>query len=57
MANNRLEKIGIYLAVFGIIFMFWQAWRDIHVDLSATKERCAVLEVKLEYLKGNYPLR
>lgn len=51
MENSRFEKIGIYLAVFGVLFMFWQAWRDIHMDLSNTKERCAVLEIEIIHLK------
>lgn len=45
------EKIGLYLATIGFIFMFWQAWRDLHRDNSDLRERVAVIEVLVEVKK------
>jgi len=59
MENKEVnwEKIGLYLATLGFIFMFWQAWRDVHKDSSELRERIAVLEVKtviiLDEIKEN----
>lgn len=57
MANDRkfdLEKIGGYIAIAGFLFMFWQAWRDIHKDAADIRERIAKLEVKFEHLETNH---
>lgn len=45
------EKIGLYFAILGFVFMFWQAWRDLHKDSSEIKERVAKLEVKIEFVE------
>lgn len=47
----NLEKIGFYVAVFAAFFMFWQAWRDIHNDMSDLKERMKEIEVHMKYLQ------
>lgn len=53
MVNKEVnwEKIGLYLATLGFIFMFWQAWRDLHTDSSSLRERVAIAEVKIDKLE------
>lgn len=54
MGNKKsfnLEKIGIYLAVLGFIYMFWQSQMSIVEKLSDIKERTKALEVKVEKLE------
>ena len=52
MESKRLEKMGAYVTALAVLFMLWQAWRDLHVDGSLSKERIAKLEVKVEKLEG-----
>jgi hypothetical protein len=52
MQNKEInwEKLGLYIAMITLIFMFWQAWRDVHTDISGIKERISVLETQIECL-------
>lgn len=45
------EKVGIYLACIGFVYMFWQGQNSDKVILFDIKERLAKLEVKVEHLE------
>jgi len=48
------EKIAAYIAIVGLLFMFWSFWRDLHLQQADTRERIAKLEVEIQHLKEKY---
>lgn len=41
------DNLGIVLTGLTLLFMFWQAWRDIFTNVMEIKERVTVIEQKL----------
>lgn len=41
----NFEKIGAYIAILGIVCMFWSFWKDIHLQMADLRERTKELEV------------
>lgn len=48
------EKVGLYIACVGFLFLFWQTQMIMSDKISDLKERIAKLEVKVEYLETNH---
>lgn len=56
MENNQkksysIEKIGVYVATFGLLFMFWQSWRDITKEIGDIRERIMENTKDIEYIQ------
>jgi hypothetical protein len=45
------EKISVYIACLGFIYMFWQSQDKIKEGISDIRERIAVLEIKVKKLE------
>lgn len=51
--NINWEKISVYIACLGFIFLLWNSQSSILENLSFVKERIARLETKVENLEKN----
>ena len=52
MQSVNWEKVGVYVAIITIAFLFWQSWRDLTKDNAELRERTARLEVEVIHLKN-----
>lgn len=50
--NINWEKISVYLACLGFIFLLWSSQSNMVFSLLDMKERIAKLEVKVEHLEN-----
>lgn len=51
--NTNWEKIGVYIACLGALYMFWNSLDNIKDDISDNRERTAKLEVKMENVEDD----
>ncbi len=55
ISNNKMpinyEKIGVYVACIGLLFLFWQSQMSISDKIADIRERIAKLEIKIEKLE------
>lgn len=49
----NFEKISVYIACLGFLFMFWQSQMNIKDSISDLSERVRALEVKVEHLEDH----
>jgi hypothetical protein len=52
MQHVNWEKIGVYIACLGFLFIFWQGQLNMSEKISEIKERIAKLEVKVDNIYG-----
>lgn len=50
MRKINWEKVGVYLACVGVLFMFWHSQERSSETISYLRERIAVLEIKILFL-------
>ena len=51
--NINWEKLSVYLATLGFVFLLWSSQSKMIFALGDMKERIARLEVKVEHLEGH----
>ena len=53
MENVNWEKMGVYLAALGMLFMIWNFQNSIKDEICLVRERLSSLEAKVSHLEGS----